>query len=248
MTVAGPSKSAMITAIGFDADDTLWHNESLYHLTQEKYRTLLAPYHAPEWIDRKLYETEMRNLQRFGYGIKGFTLSMIETAVELSEGRVRGDEIGQILDFAKEMMAAPVELLPCVRETLTALSRRFRLLLITKGDLFDQETKLARSGLAHLFDAVEVLSEKHAPAYQAVLAKHSLVPSRFLMVGNSARSDILPVTELGARAVHIPYAITWQHEEAEPGATVKGVYALASMCELLPLLEQLGQPAFAPRK
>lgn len=228
-----------ITAIGFDADDTLWHNESLYYLTQEKYRTLLAPYHEAEWIDRKLYETEMRNLQRFGYGIKAFTLSMIETAIELTEGRIQGYEIQQIIGFAKEMMAAPVDLLPCVRETLTLLAQRFQLILITKGDLFDQETKLARSGLADLFDAVEVLSEKHVAAYEAVLAKHRLQPSQFMMVGNSVRSDILPVVALGAEAVHIPYHITWQHEAAAAHDATQGFYELDSMCELSSLLERL---------
>lgn len=228
-----------ITAIGFDADDTLWHNETLYHTTQEKFRTLLAPYHDAEWIDRKLYETEMRNLQRFGYGIKGFTLSMIETAIELTEGRVQAAEIQQIIGFAKEMMAAPVELLPCVRQTLTALAGRYSLLLITKGDLFDQETKLARSGLAAHFDAVEVVSEKHVDAYAAVLGKHGVQPGQFLMVGNSVRSDILPVLALGAQAVHIPYHITWQHEEAEPHEAAQDFYTLDSLCELNPLLERL---------
>lgn len=228
-----------ITAVGFDADDTLWHNESLYHMTQEKYRTLLARYHDAEWIDRKLYETEMRNLQRFGYGIKGFTLSMIETAIELTQGRVPAADIQQIINNAKEMMAAPVELLPCVRETLTLLHSRFRLLLITKGDLIDQETKLARSGLGDLFDAVEVLSEKHAAAYQTVLAKHTLTPGQFLMVGNSVRSDILPALALGAQAVHIPYHITWEHEQAEPHENAPGLYELDSMCELAALVARI---------
>lgn len=233
-----------ITAIGFDADDTLWHNESLYHMTQEKYRALLSPYHEAEWIDRKLYETEMRNLQRFGYGIKGFTLSMIETAIELTDGRVPAAEIQQIINYAKEMMAAPVELLPCVRETLALLRSRFRLLLITKGDLFDQETKLARSGLADIFDAVEVLSEKHSVAYQTVLTKHAVNPSQFLMVGNSVRSDILPALALGAQAVHIPYHITWEHEQAEPHEDAPGLYELDSMCELVALVDRLA-PASA---
>lgn len=227
-----------ITTIGFDADDTLWHNETLYTLTQAKFRELLSDYHEPEWIDRKLYETEVANLHRFGYGIKSFALSMIETAIELTEGRVTGREVQQIIDAAKEMQASPVDPLPCVPETLSYLSARYALILITKGDLFDQESKLARSGLAEHFSAVEVLSEKDEDAYRRILDAHAIPPERFLMVGNSIRSDILPVVALGAEAVHIPYFTTWAHEEVAEESIERPYARLESMCELVPYLER----------
>lgn len=230
-----------IEVIGLDADDTLWHNETLYSGTQEKYRALLAPYHDAAWIDHKLHETEMRNLGRFGYGIKGFTLSMIETAIELTEGRITGREIQTIVDFAKEMLAAPVELLPCVRETVAALSAKHPLYLITKGDLFDQETKVAMSGLADYFARVEIISEKSAPAYAALLARHGVTVARFVMVGNSLRSDILPVLGIGGQAVYVPYAITWQHEMAELAANTPAFHQLASICDLPELITRLDE-------
>jgi putative hydrolase of the HAD superfamily len=227
-------------AIGFDADDTLWHNESLFSGTQDKYRALLAPYHSPEWIDRKLYETETRNLAHFGYGIKGFTLSMIETAIELTEGRITGAEIGQILDFGRVMLQASVELLPGVEEVVARLAEAHPLLLITKGDLFDQESKIARSGLADYFAHVEIVREKEAPVYAAILHRHGIDPANFLMIGNSLRSDILPVLEIGGRAAHIPYAITWQHESAAaPEEATNGFHALASIQELPALVQRL---------
>ena len=228
-----------LAAIGFDADDTLWHNETLYTMTQAEFRALLADYHEPEWIDRKLFETEMRNLHRFGYGIKSFALSMIETAIELTEGRISGREIQRIIDAAKQMQSAPVEALPCVPDTLARLNGRYPLMLITKGDLFDQESKLARSGLSEYFTAMEVLSEKDEAAYLRVLDAHGIRPDRFLMVGNSIRSDILPVKSLGAEAVYIPYATTWEHEQVDQDAIDVAYHQLASMCELVPLVEQL---------
>lgn len=229
------------SAIGFDADDTLWHNETLYSMTQAKFRALLSDYHEPEWIDRKLYETEMRNLRRFGYGIKSFALSMIETAIELTEGRVTGREIQQIIDAAKEMQSAPVEVLPCVPETLADLAKAHPLLLITKGDLFDQESKLARSGLSGYFVAVEVLSEKNEAAYKRVLEANNILPEQFVMVGNSVRSDILPVRALGAEAIHIPYPDTWEHEHVAQDAIDCSFHRLDSICELVPFLERLDE-------
>lgn len=227
-------------AIGFDADDTLWHNESLFSITQEKYRALLAPYQSVEWIDRTLYETELRNLAHFGYGIKGFTLSMIETAVELTEGRISGAEIGKILDLAKSMLNAPVELLPGVLEVIPVLAEAYPLWLITKGDLFDQEGKLARSGIAEHFAHVEIVCEKDADVYATILAKYDVAPHNFLMVGNSVRSDILPVLSIGGRAAHVPYAITWQHEAANaPEPATNGFYHLSSLFDLPALLQTL---------
>jgi putative hydrolase of the HAD superfamily len=227
-------------AIGFDADDTLWHNERLFAVTQDKFRALLAPYSDAEWIDKQLYTTETRNLAHFGYGIKGFTLSMIETAVELTGGRISGHEIGQLVEWGRTMLSSPVELLPDVEEVVAELGKSYPLLLITKGDLFDQESKLARSGLGGYFEKIEIVREKDASVYSAILTKHGIAPSNFLMVGNSLKSDILPVLAIGGKAAHIPYAITWQHEMAallENG--LNGYYPLESMAALPELVAQL---------
>lgn len=227
-------------AIGFDADDTLWHNESLYALTQGKFRELLAPYGDADWIDQQLYTTESRNLDHFGYGVKGFTLSMIETAIELTKGRISGSDIGQIITWGREMLTSPVELLPGVEEVVTTLAQDHDLLLITKGDLFDQESKLARSGLGENFQHIEIVRDKDAAVYAAILAKYSISPTNFLMVGNSLRSDILPVLTLGGKAAHIPYSITWQHEMATlPETGLDGYFQLDAIDALPALVAQL---------
>lgn len=206
----------MIDTIAFDGDDTLWHNESLFSMTQDRFRALLAHAVDPADIDRRLLEAERANLRVYGYGIKGFVLSMIETAVDLTDGRIGGRDIQSLIDFGKAMLDHPVDLLDGVAEVVEALSGRHRLLLITKGDLFDQESKIARSGLAERFDAVEIVSEKDPDTYRRVLDRHGVEPGRFVMVGNSVRSDVLPVLAVGGHAVHVPYAITWAHEEAAP--------------------------------
>lgn len=202
----------MITTIAFDADDTLWHTERIFISTKEKYAALLADYHDYAYIEQHLDATETKNIEHFGYGIKGFTLSMIETACELTEGRVTGDRVKQIIEFAKEMLAAPIDVLEGVRETIEELSKNYRLMVITKGDLLDQETKLARSGLGDFFDAFEIVPRKDAKIYKYVMRRHNIAPEEFLMVGNSLRSDILPVIEAGARAVFVPYETEWFHE------------------------------------
>jgi putative hydrolase of the HAD superfamily len=202
--------------IAFDADDTLWQNERLYTAVQERFKQLLARYHSPEWVEQRLYQTEMRNLQHYGYGIKSFTLSMIETAVELTEGRVTAQDVAAIIGFAKWMLAAPCELLPEAGETVARLAQDYPLMIVTKGDLRDQETKLARSGLAPYFRHIEIVVDKTEARYAALLAEHGLAPQRFLMVGNSLRSDILPVLALGGWAVYVPYHLTWAHEACEP--------------------------------
>lgn len=208
----------MIDTIAFDGDDTLWHNESLFSMTQERFRALLAHAADPETIDRRLLEAERANLRVYGYGIKGFVLSMIETAVDLTDGRIAGRDIQTLIDFGKAMLEHPVDLLDGVAEVTAALAPTHRLLLITKGDLFDQESKIARSGLAERFAAVEIVSEKDPETYRRVLDRHGVDPARFVMVGNSVRSDILPVLAIGGHAVHVPYHLTWAHEEAEPPA------------------------------
>jgi putative hydrolase of the HAD superfamily len=225
--------------IAFDADDTLWHNERLYVQAQARFKKLLSPYHSPEWIDERLYQAELRNLGHFGYGIKGFALSMIETAIELTEGRISGAEIQSIIDIAKGMLSAEVELLEYVPEVIPRLGQRSPLMLVTKGDLRDQEIKIARSGLAQHFQHVEIVSEKNPASYRALLQRHAILPERFLMVGNSLRSDILPVLEIGGSAVFIPYSYTWGHEAAEPPVGQPGYYHLEHIGLLPELLERL---------
>ncbi len=202
-----------IDIIAFDADDTLWHNERLFNLTQDKFVRMLSFYHAPSWINKRLLETQVQNLKFFGYGIKGFTLSMIETAIELTEGRIQGNEIRRIVELCKEMIRAPIELLDHVAEVIPQLAGEYTLMIVTKGDLFDQQSKIARSGLADYFQHVEILTEKNELAFGRILQRYAVEPSRFLMVGNSLKSDILPVVALHANAVYIPYESTWEHEQ-----------------------------------
>lgn len=202
--------------IAFDADDTLWHNERLYANAQARFKELLAQYHSPEWIDERLYRAETRNLPHFGYGIKAFALSMIETAVELTEGRISGGDIQAIIDSAKAMLTAEVELLDHAAETIARLADIYSLMVITKGDLRDQETKITRSGLVAHFRYIEIVSDKNPETYGGLLKRYAIPPERFLMVGNSLRSDILPVLTLGASAVYVPHQLTWAHEVVDP--------------------------------
>jgi putative hydrolase of the HAD superfamily len=230
----------MFDVIAFDADDTLWHNEPIYRGAQRQALDILTHYHDQEWIERRMYETEIRNLEHYGYGIKGFTLSMIETAIELTEGRISGAEIGRIIELTREMFKAPVELLDGVEETIIALAASHELMLITKGDLFEQQAKISRSGLADHFDKIEIVPVKIAETYQSIVARHDISPQRFLMVGNSIRSDVLPVIEMGGRAVHIPYETTWEHEIVpEEELAGKEFIRLERIGELLTLIEEL---------
>lgn len=203
--------------VGFDADDTLWHNERLFTDTQERFRALLRRHCEESIIEQRLYDTEVRNLAHYGYGVKAFTLSMVETAIDLTDGVIPGAEINEILDMGREMLRAPVELLDGVADVIPSLAERYRLMVITKGDLLDQETKVARSGLGDHFDFVEIVSRKDRDTYERLVDAHGASPGRFVMVGNSLRSDVVPVAEMGAVAVHIPYHTTWAHEEIGDG-------------------------------
>jgi putative hydrolase of the HAD superfamily len=237
----------MIKWIAFDADDTLWHNETLYTAVQDRFKDLLARYRSREWIENVLYETEMRNLQHFGYGIKAFTLSMIETAIELTEGRIEGREIRQIIEFGKGMLQAEIQVLEGVEEALAQLSKTYDLMIITKGDLLDQELKISRSGLAHYFRVVEVVSSKTRESYAAILAKRQIRPEEFVMIGNSLKSDILPVLELGAKAVFIPYSLTWAHEHVtEPVPGTNGFHKVELIRSLPELIAELDRQDEAP--
>jgi putative hydrolase of the HAD superfamily len=224
----------MLDLIAFDADDTLWHNESLYKATQDRFEQLLAPYGQDGRAVAELYQTEMQNLATYGYGLKGFALSMIETAIRVTDGRIQGGEILQIIGLVKAMAATPVRLFDGVAEVVAALAASHRLMLITKGDLLDQERKLAQSGLAPHFAHVEIVSDKTEAVYRSLLAQHQIDPRRFLMVGNSLRSDVLPVVALGGHAVHIPYQITWVHETAAVDHRVSQGYAELEQIGLLP--------------
>ena len=224
----------MIRTIGFDGDDTLWHNESLFALSQDRFYELLRPYTDGTVTAERLFATEMSNLRLFGYGVKSFMLAMIETAIEVSAGRVTAAEIQTILDIGKGLLDHPVELLEGVREAIAALDGSYELLLITKGDLFHQESRIAGSGLGEFFDGIEIVSEKNPATYERILQRRGILPAEFMMVGNSVKSDVLPVLALGAQAVHIPYHITWQHEVVATDETQRaGYWELASIAELV---------------
>ena len=219
--------------IGFDADDTLWHNETIFEKVHERYRDLLAQHHNASTVDATLFATEMRNLELYGYGVKGFTLSAIETAIQLTDGKISAKEIQQLLELGRGMLAHPVELLDGVAETLAGISPRHRLLLITKGDLRDQERKLAKSGLSSHFQAVEIVSEKNEGTYATILRRHGIAAGDFAMVGNSLKSDILPVLALGGRGAHIPYHLTWAAERVDQMPQTDGrLVVLKSVREL----------------
>jgi putative hydrolase of the HAD superfamily len=204
----------MIDIIGFDADDTLWHNERLYHQAKEKFAQILGKYSLSKQASLHLDQTEVRNIEYYGYGIKSFTLSMIETAVEITDGQVNGDVIGELIAIAKHMLSADVDLVDGAEDTLEILSTKYDLMLITKGDSYEQERKIARSGIARYFRYLEVVGEKSETSYRKILDQYDLDPTRFLMIGNSLRSDILPVVRIGGKGVYIPNDQTWFHEHA----------------------------------
>jgi len=227
-------------AIGFDADDTLWHNEKYYIEAQSRFHKVVRRYGTTEGIDDELQRVEMRNLEHFGYGIKGYALSMIETAVHLSGGMVSGQEVMGIISIAKDLLDARVDLLDHASSVIPLLSRSFPLMLVTKGDLRDQESKIERSGLSKYFRHVEILSNKGQENYRALLRRHGIPPGQFVMVGNSLRSDIWPVLELGGAAIYVPHHFTWAHEAAEPPASTHPGYHAIEHLGLLPgLLERL---------
>jgi putative hydrolase of the HAD superfamily len=205
--------------IAFDADDTLWHSEILYQTAQARIVKQLLPFGEESEIMARLNEIEIGNLNIYGYGVKGFAISMIEAAIELSDGQMSGQEIREIISCAKEMLAADIQLLQHVTEVFATLRMQSPLMIITKGDLFEQEAKISRSGLGPYFQHVEVVSQKTRDSYQRVLERYHIPPNRFLMVGNSLRSDVLPVLELGGFAAYIPSSITWDHEVVENPST-----------------------------
>ena len=204
-----------LDTIGFDADDTLWHNEQFFRITQERFAELLADFAERDHLGERLLAAERRNLGHYGFGIKGFVLSMIETALEVTENRVPGDVIAELISAGQDMLNHPIHLLPHAGETVEALARDFRLVLITKGDLLDQERKLAQSGLGEMFDAVEIVSEKTRATYDKAFAAHGTGADRAMMVGNSLKSDVIPALAAGSWGVFVPHEVTWELEHAE---------------------------------
>lgn len=228
-----------ITAIGFDADDTLWQNETFFRMTEQRFTELLSGHGEHHVISARLLEAERRNLRFYGYGVKGFTLSMIETAVEVTKGEVSAAVIAEILSFGRQMLQNPVETLPGVRETLDELAGKYRIILITKGDLFDQERKLAQSGLGDYFNAVEIVSEKTPQTYERIFSRYGDGPTRAVMVGNSLKSDVVPAIAAGSWGIYVPHELTWvlEHEE-EPEGNPR-FRRIESLGKLPPLIRQM---------
>jgi putative hydrolase of the HAD superfamily len=206
----------MLTTIGFDADDTLWQNEAIFRGVEDRFHGLLADHASPDHLADRLEAAERRNLGHYGFGVKGFTLSLIETAIEVTDGRVPASVIAELIAAGREMLEHPIALLPQVRATVTSLAADFRVVLITKGDLLDQERKLAQSGLGDLFNAVEIVSHKTPEVYRRVFARHGTGADQAMMVGNSLKSDVIPALEAGAWGVHVPQGPTWALEAADP--------------------------------
>lgn len=226
-----------VEVVAFDADDTLWVNEPFFRESERRFCALVAPWAGAEEAVERLYAREVANMPLYGYGVKACVLSMVETALELGGERLPAAVVGELLALGRDQLQRPVELLPGVRETLRRLQGRYRLAVVTKGDLLDQRRKLRLSGLAPCFDAVEVMADKDEAAYGEVMRRLGVDPGAFLMVGNSLRSDVLPVVTLGGRAVHIPFGETWRHEEVDPVALAPYDFpVLERIDELAPLL------------
>jgi len=226
-----------IKVIGFDADDTLWVNETYFREAEKSFANLLSKYETPNKIDQELFRMEIDNLSLYGYGVKAFTLSMVESALELSNHNISTKTIEAILNIGKDMLNKPVELLEGVEEVLKALSKKYRLILATKGDLLDQERKLEKSGLTDYFHHIEVLSDKKEANYSKLLDHLDINPSEFLMIGNSLKSDVLPLVNIKANAIHVPFHTTWAHEEVteeeKNGKAYKTIKSLTSLLKLL---------------
>ena len=226
-----------IKVIGFDADDTLWINETFFRDAELEFARLLSPYETANKIDQELFKKEMDNLGLYGYGVKAFVLSMVESAIEISNGSVSNKTLSSILNIGKTMLNQPVELLDGVEDVLKTLSKKYRLILATKGDLLDQERKLEKSGLTDYFHHIEVLSDKKEANYSKLLNHLDINPSEFLMIGNSLKSDILPLVNIKAHAIHVPFHTTWVHEQVtEEETNGKAYKTVSSLRDILKFL------------
>jgi putative hydrolase of the HAD superfamily len=228
-----------LATIAFDADDTLWENEEFFRITQDRFAELLTDFTEADHLAERLLAAERRNLGHYGFGIKGFVLSMIETAIEVTEERVPAAVISELIAAGQEMLHHPIHLLDGVEETVGALAETHKILLVTKGDLLDQERKLAQSGLGDLFDGVEVVSTKTPEVYRSLFARHGVEPDRAMMVGNSMKSDVLPPIEVGAWGVYVPHNITWALEHAEAPEGHPRYRSLSTLRELPVLIGSL---------
>lgn len=239
--IVRPEEAAMpkLSTIAFDADDTLWHNERFFRMTQDRFASLLSGYADPDHLAERLLAAERRNIGRYGFGIKGFMLSMIETSLEVTENRVPGRVIADLIAAGQEMLGHPIELLDGARETVESLAGEFTLLLITKGDLLDQERKLAQSGLGDFFDGVEIVSDKNADTYRRIFARRDVQPEAALMAGNSLKSDVNPVVEAGGWGVFVPHGLTWEIEAAEPPGDAERYRRINSLAELPDLVRNI---------
>lgn len=227
-----------IKVIGFDADDTLWVNETYFREAEQEFVKLLRDYETPNKIDQELFKMEIQNLDLYGYGVKAFTLSMIESALDLSNYNVSSKTIEAILNIGKTMINKPVNLLDGVEDVLKQVSKTHRLILATKGDLLDQERKLEKSGLTKYFHHIEVLSDKKEANYSNLLKHLDVKPSEFLMIGNSLKSDVLPLVNIGAQAIHVPFHTTWAHEEVtEKDTNGKSYKTISSLIDILKLIK-----------
>ena len=231
---------AFVTTIGFDADDTLWQNEQFFRLTERRFVELLADHADAGQLSARLLDAEKRNLPLYGFGIKGFTLSMIETAVEITGGHPPPGIIAEILAAGREMLRHPVETLPAVRETLEALAGTYRMILITKGDLFDQERKLAESGLRDLFTAVEIVSDKNTTTYRRIFDQHGDGPARAMMVGNSLKSDVVPALDAGSWGIYVPHDLTWVLEHVDEPVGAARFRRIEQLSELAGVIAEIG--------
>lgn len=229
-----------VTTIAFDADDTLWHNERFFHLTQGHFADLLADYTDRETLMTRLLEAEKRNLGHYGFGIKGFVLSMIETALEVTEERVPASVISELVRTGRDMLDHPIELLPHAYDTIRAVAETHRVLLITKGDLLHQERKLAQSGLGEMFDGVEIVSNKTPDVYQRIFEMRGDGPQSAMMIGNSMRSDVVPAIEIGAWGVFVPHGLEWEIEKADPPAHAPRYRAIPDLGALPDLIADIG--------
>lgn len=223
-----------ISSIGFDADDTLWESEVFFSQVEKKFTQLINSYEVEADIGKELYETEKRNLSKLGYGVKSFTLSMIESSHHLTQGSISSADTVQIVQWGKELLHHPVNLLPGVVDVLSRLQGHFAIYVITKGDNFHQQQKFVDSGLATFVTDIEIVQEKDTKAYKAILTKMGVAPEEFLMVGNSVRSDILPVLEIGSQAVHIPHETTWQYETEDTERNDENNYTTLESIRELP--------------
>ena len=225
-----------LKVIAFDADDTLWVNEPYFRQTEDRFYELLSGYSSQHSLERELLRTEIENLALYGYGIKGFMLSMIETALKITDHKISAEAIGKILDLGKQMLDQPIELLDGVEDVLQKLKDKYRLVVATKGDLLDQERKLKKSGISHYFHHVEIMSDKDNANYLKLIKHLDIQPDELMMVGNSLKSDIIPVLNVGGYGVHVPYHITWAHEQIEDDINNEKFRSVTSIGDILEFL------------